>query len=113
MNLNISGHHVDMTDAMREFVTNKLQRLERHLDQLIDAEVILHVEKIRHRAEAKLNVNGAILFAEATEDDMYKAVDCLIDKLDKQVLKYKEKRKDHHNKEAVKKEVTNIDVAVD
>jgi len=96
MNLSISGHHVEITDAMRSFITDKLQRVQRHFDQLIDAEVILHVEKIRHRAEAKLNVSGTTLFAENTEDDMYKAIDGLMDKLDKQVLRYKEKLKDHH-----------------
>lgn len=112
MNLNISGHHVDTTDAMRDFVRTKLGRLERHFDQLIDAEVILHVEKIRHRAEAKLNVSGATLFAEATEDDMYKAVDSLVDKLDKQVCKYKEKRKDHHNREG-REEIQNMEEPID
>ena len=101
MNLNISGHHVEITDAMRTFITDKLQRVERHFDQLIDAEVILHVEKIRHRAEAKLNANGATLFAESTEDDMYKAIDDLMDKLDKQVLRHKEKLKNHHVRESL------------
>lgn len=96
MNLNISGHHVEITDAMRSYINDKLHRVERHFESLIDAEVILHVEKIRHRAEAKLNVSGTTLFAESTEDDMYKAIDTLIDKLDKQVLRYKEKLKDHH-----------------
>lgn len=101
MNLNISGHHVEITDAMRSFITDKLQRVERHFDQVIDAEVILHVEKIRHRAEAKLNVSGSTLFAESTEDDMYKAIDDLMDKLDKQVLRHKEKLKNHHARESL------------
>lgn len=101
MNLNISGHHVEITDAMRAFITDKLQRVERHFDQLIDAEVILHVEKIRHRAEAKLNASGTTLFAESTEDDMYKAIDDLMHKLDKQVLRHKEKLKDHHVRESL------------
>lgn len=96
MNLSISGQHVEITDAIRSFINDKLQRIERHFDQLIDVEVVLHVEKIRHRAEAKLNVSGTTLFAESTEDDMYKAIDSLMDKLDKQVLRYKDKLKDHH-----------------
>ena len=102
MNLNISGHHVEITDSLRDFVTSKFQRLERHFDHLIDTDVILHVEKIRHRAEATLHVSGGKLFAEAEEDDMYKAIDALIDKLDKQVRKFKEKRTDHHPEQAQK-----------
>ncbi len=102
MNLKISGHHVDITEALRSFVLNKLGRLESRLDQSIDGEVILHVEKIRHRAEARLVVNGAVLFAQATEDDMYKAVDCLVDRLNKQIVRYKEKRKNYHSRDLLK-----------
>lgn len=96
MNIKISGHHVDITDSLRDLVTSKFARIQRHYDQLIDTDVILHVEKIRHRAEATLHVSGDTLFAEAEENDMYKAIDGLVDKLDKQVLKLKGKRTDHH-----------------
>ena len=96
MNLNISGHHVDLTDSLRDFVTQKLSRVERHFDHLIDAEVILTVEKIRHKAEATLHASGKNLHAEAVADDMYVAIDQLIDKLDRQTRRFKERVTDHH-----------------
>jgi putative sigma-54 modulation protein len=102
MNVNISGHHVEITDSLRDFVIGKLKRLERHFDHLIDTDVILHVEKIRHRAEATLHVSGGNLFADAEEDDMYKAIDEMTAKLDKQVRKFKERLTDHHPKKAQK-----------
>jgi putative sigma-54 modulation protein len=105
MNVNISGHHVEITDSLRSFVISKLKRMERHFDHLIDTDVILHVEKIRHRAEATLHVGGGKLFAEAEEDDMYKAIDEMSAKLDKQVRKFKDKLTDHHPKEAQKAEL--------
>ncbi|MBV61058.1 MULTISPECIES: ribosome hibernation-promoting factor, HPF/YfiA family [Abyssibacter] len=98
MNLNISGHHVDLTDSLRDFVTQKLSRVERHFDHLIDAEVILTVEKIRHKAEATLHASGKNLHAEAVADDMYVAIDQLIDKLDRQTRRFKERVTDHHRK---------------
>ena len=96
MNLSISGHHMDLTPALRSFVTTKMQKLERHFDHLIDSNVVLSVEKLRHKAEATLHVSGATLFAEATEEDMYAAIDGLIDKLDRQICRYNDKQKDHH-----------------
>ncbi len=102
MNLNITGHHVDLTPPMREFVENKLQRIERHFENMIDANVILTVERDRHIAEATLHARGANLHAEAESDNMYKAVDKLIDKLDRQTRRHKEKLRNHHVKEAVK-----------
>ena len=96
MNLQISGHHVDVTEALRTFVTTKIQRIERHFDHLIDANVILTVEKLRHKAEATLRVRGATLHAQEVQQDMYAAIDRLMDKLDRQICKFKEKRKDHH-----------------
>lgn len=102
MNLNITGHHVDLTDSLREFVQNKLQRIERHFDGLIDGNVILTVEKVRHKAEATLHARGANIHAEAEADNMYTAVDKLIDKLDRQICKHKEKHTDHHSREGLK-----------
>lgn len=99
MNLNISGHHLDLTDSLRTYVTQKLQRVERHFDHLIDANVILTVDKLDHKAEATLHASGANLHAEAVTDDMYAAIDQLIDKLDRQTLKHKERRRDHHARE--------------
>ena len=104
MNLNISGHHLDLTPPLREYVTNKLKRIERHFDHLINAEVILSVEKLRHKAEATVHASGADLHAEAVvEQDMYAAIDALMDKLDQQTRKHKEKLRNHHVKHAVKR----------
>ncbi len=104
MNLNISGHHLDLTPPLREYVTSKLKRLERHFDHLINADVILSVEKLRHKAEATVHASGADLHAEAVvEADMYDSIDSLIDKLDQQTRKHKEKLRHHHVKTAVKR----------
>jgi len=104
MNLNISGHHLDLTPPLREYVTTKLKRIERHFDHLINADVILSVEKLRHKAEATVHASGADLHAEAVVDaDMYAAIDSLIDKLDQQTRKHKEKLRHHHVKTAVKR----------
>jgi putative sigma-54 modulation protein len=102
MNLNISGHHLDLTEPLRNYVVSKLARVERHFDHLIDANVILTVDKLRHKAECTLHTRGANLHAEAVEVDMYAAIDTLMDKLDRQTLKYKEKHRDHHAKQAQK-----------
>lgn len=98
MQINVSGHHVEVTDSMRSYVEEKLERLERHFDHVSDVHVILSVEKLRHKAEATVQVNGIDnnVFADNTEDDMYAAIDGLVDKLDRQVKKYKEKMKNHH-----------------
>ena len=102
MQLNLTGHHIDITDALRNRVQEKFAKVERHFDHLTNAHVILTVEKQRHKAEAKVNVPGETLFAESVEDDMYAAIDTLVDKLDRQVKKFKEKLTNHHNKEAHK-----------
>lgn len=95
MNLSISGHHVEVTPALREYVTSKLARIRNHFDHVIDVSVILSVEKLVQRAEVTLRVTGKDIFAEATHADLYAAVDTLMDKLDRQVIKYKQKRQDH------------------
>lgn len=102
MNLNISGHHVELTHPLRDYVASKLKRVERHFDHLIKASVILTVDKLRHRAEATLHTRGADLHATAVEENMYAAIDRLIDKLDGQTRKHKEKSRDHHAKEVRK-----------
>lgn len=100
MQLNLSGHHIDITPALRDYVTSKLlERLERHFDNMTNIHVVLSVEKVRQMAEATLHVSGAKLFADAEDEDMYAAIDKLADKLDKQVKKHKEKKKDHHQAE--------------
>lgn len=102
MQINLTGHHVDITEAMRNYVDSRFERLSRHLDHVLDAHVVLSVEKLRHSAEATLQVNGGNLHAEATEDDMYAAIDALADKLDRRVRKHKERLRDHHAIEAQK-----------
>jgi len=103
MQLNVSGHHVDVTDSLRGYVESKIERLERHFDLVSDVHCILSVEKLRHKAEAKVNVNGDTIYAETTEEDMYAAIDGLVDKLDRRVRKHKEKMVDHHARETHKR----------
>lgn len=99
MQLNLTGHHVDITDALRDYVTNKLERLERHFDQVTNVHVILSVEKLRQKAEATINMKGNTVFADCEDENMYAAIDALIDKLDSQVRKHKEKVTDHRRTE--------------
>ena len=96
MNLNVSGHHIDVTPAIRSYVQAKLERIRRHFDHVIDAHVILTVEKLRQKAEATLHVSGNSIHADATEENMYAAIDLLADKLDRCIKKHKEKLTDHH-----------------
>jgi putative sigma-54 modulation protein len=103
MQLSVTGHHIDVTDALRAYVVNKIEKIERHFDLVSDVHCVLKVEKLRHTAEATVNVNGGKLFADATEEDMYAAIDVLVDKLDRQVRKYKEKLGDHHARDANKR----------
>lgn len=104
MQLDVTGHHVGITDSLREYVTNKLERIGRHFDQVTDMHCILTVEKQRQKAEATVSVNGAKIYADATNEDMYAAIDALVDKLDRQVKKYKEKLVDHHARDANKRQ---------
>lgn len=91
MHMNISGHHLDVTPALRSYVTNKLDRLQRHFDNITATEVKLSIEKTRQKAEASVHVSGADLFAQSEAEDMYAAIDTLTDKLDRQLIKHKEK----------------------
>ncbi|MDD3762319.1 MAG: ribosome-associated translation inhibitor RaiA [Nevskiales bacterium] len=106
MNLNISGHHVEVTTPLHDYVVTKLKKLERHFDHLISAEVVLSVEKQRQKAEATIHASGANLHAEAVDGDLYAAIDLMTDKLDQQTRKLKEKTRDHHQKEAHKRMAT-------
>lgn len=96
MNLQISGHHLEVTPAIRDYVTGKLERVTRHFDNVIDVNVILSVEKLKQKAEVTVHLPGKDIFVEADEEDLYAAVDSLVDKLDRQVQKYKQKLQDHH-----------------
>lgn len=91
MQINISGHHVDLTDALNDYVHEKLSKLERHSDGVQNVHVILTVEKLDQKAEATVRIKGGEIFAEAHSEDMYAAIDGLTDKLDRQLLKHKEK----------------------
>ena len=91
MNLNVSGHHLEITPAIRGYVQAKLERVTRHFDNVIDAHVILSVDKLRQKAEVTLRVRGKDLYCESEEADLYAAIDLMIDKLDRQVLKYKDR----------------------
>jgi putative sigma-54 modulation protein len=103
MQLSLTGHHLDITAALKSYVESKIEKLERHFDLVSDVHCILTVEKLRHKAEATVNVNGGQIYADAIEDDMYAAIDGLVDKLDRQVKKHKEKLVDHHARDALKR----------
>ncbi|MBD8527165.1 ribosome hibernation-promoting factor, HPF/YfiA family [Pseudomarimonas arenosa] len=100
MRIEISGHQIDVTPALRDYVQNKLSKLERHADKLLDGHVILSVDKLEQKAEGTINLAGRTLHADSVAEDMYAAIDLLADKLDRQVLKYKEKLHDHHRGES-------------
>ena len=99
MNIDITGHHIDLTDSLRAYVNEKFERLERHFDHVTNTHVILSVQKQSQKAEATIHVTGGNLFADASSEDMYAAIDSLTDKLDRQVIKHKEKMTDHHRSE--------------
>jgi putative sigma-54 modulation protein len=95
MQINLTGHHVEITDSLRNYVDTKFEKLERHFDHINNVHVILNVEKINQKAEAVVNLNGGEVFATSENTDMYAAIDSLIDKLDRQVIKHKEKLQRH------------------
>jgi len=101
MNMSVSGHHVEITPAIRDYVTGKLQRITRHFDHVIDVNVILTVEKLRHKAEVNVHLSGRDVYVEADDENMYAAIDLLIDKLDRRIMKHKRKVQDH-NHDAIK-----------
>ena len=106
MNLMITGHHVDVTQPLRDYVENKLDRVVRHFDQIIDIAVILGIEKPaekdkRQRAEVNLRLKGNVIHVEHFAEDLYAAIDGVVDKLDRQVLKHKGKIQEHQH-EAIK-----------
>jgi len=102
MQLNVTGHHVNVSTSLKGYVEKKLDRIVRHSDHVIDVHCILTVEKLRHKAEATVLLNGGKVYADAVDEDMYAAIDALADKLDRRVKKHKEKLSDHHAIEAQK-----------
>jgi len=99
MQMNITGHHIEITPSLNHYIKEKAKRLTRHFDQVININVILEVQKLVHKAEASINVSGNQIFAESHDGDMYAAIDSLTDKLDRQLLKHKEKITHKHRQE--------------
>lgn len=95
MQINLTGHHVDVTSSLREYVDTKFAKLERHFDHINNVHVVLTVEKLNQKAESTVHMNGTEIFASSTNTDMYTSIDNLVDKLDRQVLKYKGKISQH------------------
>ncbi|MFT5112797.1 MAG: putative sigma-54 modulation protein [Parasphingorhabdus sp.] len=95
MQISVSGQHMDVTDALRSHVEDKMQKINRHFDHVTDTHVVLLVEKNRHNAEATINGKGLNFHATAEADDMYSAIDAMISKLDRQLLRHKEKNTSH------------------
>jgi ribosome hibernation promoting factor len=91
MNLNLSGHHLDITPAIRKHVLSKLDKVKRHFDNVIDVNVILSVDKLKQKAEANVHLSGKTIFVECDDANLYVAIDNLVEKLDRQILKHKEK----------------------
>lgn len=97
MNLHITGHHIQVTPAIRDYVSSKMDRVTKHFDHVIDVNVIMSVAKLRQKVEATVHVRGRDIFCESTDEDMYAAIDALIDKLDRTIIKYKEKNLGHRH----------------
>ena len=97
MNLHLTGHHLEITPPIRDYVASKLARVTHHFDHLIDVNVILTVEKLRHRIEANVRVRGKDIFCEHVDADMYAAIDGLVDKLDRTIIKHKERSLEHRH----------------
>ena len=103
MNLHLTGHQLPITPAIREYISGKLERITHHFDNVIDVNVILAVDKLQHKVEATMHLSGRDIFCESSADDMYAAIDGLVDKLDRAVLKHKEKTLSHrHDGDALK-----------
>ena len=102
MQINITGHQLDLTDSLKVHVNDKLSKIERHFDHITSVDVVLNVEKIRQQAEAVINAKGISIHANAESENMYNSIDMLAQKLDAQVLKHKEKLSNHHKKEVPK-----------
>jgi putative sigma-54 modulation protein len=109
MNLQLTGHHVDITPAIRNYVLGKLDRINRHFDHVIDVEVIMTVEKLDQKIEAHVHLSGKDIHVEANHADMYAAIDGLIDKLDRQILKYKERFQVNKHNPGIKRIPQNSD----
>ena len=101
MNLQISGHHLEITPAIHEYVTGKLERVTRHFDNVIDVNVILSVDKLKQKAEVTVHLSGKDVYVEVIDEDLYAAIDALVDKLDRQIQKHKQRVQDHHRGQGI------------
>jgi putative sigma-54 modulation protein len=100
MQINITGHHVELSPALNDYIKTKMQRIQRHFDHMVDAHFILGMERQLHKAEATVHVAGNTMHATSEHEDMYAAIDLMLDKLDRQVKRHKEKLTDHHVRES-------------
>ena len=105
MQISISGQHMEITESLHHHVSEKVEKISRHFDHLTNTNVVLHVEKTRHIAEATVNTKGAMIHASSEAEDMYAAIDALAHKLDRQVIKHKEKLTNHHRNEDTIKQI--------
>ena len=101
MQITVTGHQMDVTEPLRDYALEKVGRLQRHFDHMTTTTIVLHIEKTRHLAEATINLKGTQLHANAEATDLYAAIDSLADKLDRQVLRHKEKLTGHHRRDAI------------
>lgn len=95
MQISVTGRHVEVTDSLRVYINEKFAKLKRHFDNVTDVHVILTVEKLEQKSEATVQIRGAKIFADDVQEDMYQAIDNMIDKLDRQIIKHKEKTGSH------------------
>ena len=105
MNLHITGHHVAVTDSLRTYVVSKLDRVNRHFDHVIDVSVVMSVEKLRQKVEANVHVSGREIHAACEDENLYAAIDELADRLDRQVVKHKERLQVHRSQGFERKRV--------
>ena len=101
MRIETYGQQIEVTPALRDYVESKLSRLERHCEQPFDVRTQLSLDKPDHKAEATISFSGRVLHADAAAMDMYAAIDLLADKLDRLLMKHKEKIVDHHRGESL------------
>ena len=106
MNLQIAGHHIEVTPALRLYVENKLEPVIRHFDKVTGVNVILSVEKLKQKAEVTVHLSGKDIYVESIDEDLYAAIDILADKLDRQIQKHKQKLQDHHRGQKISQSVT-------
>ena len=104
MNINLTGRHLEITPAIREYATGKFGKIKRHFDNVIDVNIILSVEKLKQKAEATIHISGKDVFVECEDENLYAAIDALVDKLDRQVLKHKEKNEARRHDDSGKHE---------